>query len=61
MPAMNVYVVTQEGSRFEVRVGDANRRVVATFSNKLAAETFAEKQRVIDEGAANISPEDRAR
>jgi hypothetical protein len=42
-------------------VGDANGRVVATFSNKLAAEPFAEKQRVIDEGAANISPEDRAR
>jgi hypothetical protein len=58
---MNTYVVTQDGSRFEVRVGDANGRVVATFSNKLAAETFAEKQRVIDEGAANISPEDRAR
>jgi hypothetical protein len=61
MPAMNTYVVTQDGSRFEVRVGDANGRVVATFSNKLAAETFAEKQRVIDEGASNISPEDRAR
>jgi hypothetical protein len=61
MLAMNTYVVTQDGSRFEVRVGDANGRVVATFSNKLAAETFAEKQRVIDAGAANISPEDRAR
>jgi hypothetical protein len=61
MPAMNTYVVTQDGSRFEVRVGDADGRVVAIFSNKLAAETFAEKQRVIDEGAANISPEDRAR
>jgi hypothetical protein len=61
MPAMKVYVVTQDGSRFEVRVGDPNGRVVATSSNKLAAETFAEKQRVIDEGAANISPEDRAR
>jgi hypothetical protein len=61
MPAMNTYVVTQDGGRFEVRVGDANGRVVATFSNKLAAETFAEKQRVIDDGAANIPPEDRAR
>jgi hypothetical protein len=58
---MSTYVVTQDGSRFEVRVGGANGRVVATFSDKLAAETFAEKQRVIDEGAANISPEDRAR
>jgi hypothetical protein len=61
MLAMNAYVVTQDGSRFDVRVGDANRRVVATFSHKLAAGTFSEKQRVIDEGAANISPEDRAR
>jgi hypothetical protein len=59
MSAMSTYIATQDGSRFEVRVGDANGRVVATFSNKLAAETFAEKQRVIDEGADNISPEDR--
>ena len=28
-----------------MRVGDANGPVVATFSNRLAAETFAEKQR----------------
>lgn len=61
MPAMTTYVVTRDESRFEVRAGDANGRVIATFSNKLAAETFAEKQRVIDEGAANISQEDRAR
>ena len=43
---MSTYTVTQDGSRFEVRVGDANGPVVATFSNRLAAETFAEKQRV---------------
>ena len=61
MPAMSTYVVTQDGSRFEVRVGDSNGRVVATFSNRLAAETFTEKQRVIDEGAANIPPEERPR
>ena len=61
MPAMSTYIVTQNASRFEVRVGDSNGRVVATFSNKLAAETFAEKQRVIDEGAANIPPEERPR
>jgi hypothetical protein len=50
MPAMSTYIVTQNASRFEVRVGDSNGRVVATFSNKLAAEMFAEKQRVRDEG-----------
>ena len=33
MPAMSTYIVAQDGSRFEVRVGDANGRVVATFSN----------------------------
>jgi hypothetical protein len=60
MPAMSTYIVVQDGSRFEVRVGDANGRVVATFSNKLAADKFAERQRVIDEGAANIPVEDRA-
>jgi len=57
---MSTYIVVQDGSRFEVRVGDANGRVVATFSNKLAADKFAERQRVIDEGAANIPVEDRA-
>jgi hypothetical protein len=61
MQAMTKYVVTQDASRFEVRVGDANGRVVATFSNRLAAETFAEKQRALDEGAANIPSEDRLR
>jgi hypothetical protein len=60
MPAMSTYIVVQDGSRFEVRVRDANGRVVATFSNKLAADKFAERQRVIDEGAANIPVEDRA-
>jgi hypothetical protein len=45
---MSTYVVTQDGARFEVRRGDASGPVVATFSNKLAAETFAEKQRVKD-------------
>lgn len=59
MPTMSTYFVAQDGFRFEVRMDDANGRVVATFSNKLAADRFAERQQVIDEGA-NISPEDRA-
>ena len=50
---MNTYIVTQSGSMFEVRVGDANGRVLATFSNKMAADKFAEKQRATDESAAN--------
>ena len=54
---MNTYTVTQDGSRFEVRVGDANGPVVATFSNRLAAETFAEKQRVKDQGAPQTQSE----
>ena len=58
---MSTYIVTQNASRFEVRVGDSNGRVVATFSNKLAAETFAEKQRVMDESAANIPPDNKPR
>jgi hypothetical protein len=61
MLAMSTYIVTQNASRFEVRVGDSNGRVVATFSNKLAAETFAERQRAIDEGAATVPPEERPR
>ena len=48
---MNTYTVTQDRSRFEVRVGDANGPVVATFSDRLAADTFAEKQQVKDQGA----------
>ena len=48
--AMSTYVVTQDGSRFEVRVGDTNGRVAATFSNRRAAETFAKKRRVRDQG-----------
>ena len=46
---------------FEVRVDDTNGRVFATFSNKLAAEKFAEKQRLMDESAANIPPDDKPR
>ena len=54
---MATYTVTQDGARFEVKVGDANGPVVATFSNRLAAETFAEKQRVKDQGAPRTQSE----
>jgi hypothetical protein len=53
---MSTYVVTQDGARFEVRRGDASGPVVATFSNKLAAETFAEKQRVKDQDTVQPPP-----
>ena len=57
---MNTYSVTQDGSRFEVRVGDTNGPVVPTFSNRLAAETFAEKQRAKDQGHQTQSENGRA-
>jgi hypothetical protein len=53
---MSTYVVTQDGARFEVRLGDAGGPVVATFSNKLAAETFAEKQRLKDQDPIQPPP-----
>ena len=42
---------------FAVRLGDASGPVIATFSNKLAAETFAEKQRMKDEHAPKAPSE----
>jgi hypothetical protein len=52
---MNTYLVTQEGPIFEVRLGDASGRIVATFSNRLAAEKFAEQQQARDDSAGNHS------
>ena len=60
-PAMNTCVVIHDDFRFEVRVGDAYGRVVAAFSNKLAAEAFAGKQRMIEEGAVSMPLEDEPR
>jgi hypothetical protein len=54
---MNTYVVTQEGAGFAVRLTSTSGQVVATFSNKLAADKFAEKQRTKDQAAAKIPPE----
>jgi hypothetical protein len=56
---MSTYVVTQDGPLFQVRVDNVDGRVVGTFSNKLAAETFAEKQRAIAKSVATILPKDR--
>ena len=54
---MATYVVTQDGAFFAVRLGDSSGPVLATFSNKLAAETFAEKQRLKDQDAAKTPPD----
>jgi hypothetical protein len=51
------YVVTQEGNGFAVRLTSISGQVVATFSNKLAAENFAKKQQIKDESAVRASPE----
>jgi hypothetical protein len=54
---MATYVVTQDGAFFAVRLGDSSGQVLATFSNSLAAETFAEKQRLKDQDAAKATPD----
>ena len=53
---MSTYVVVQDGSMFAVKLGDTSGPVIATFSNKLAAETFAEKKRVKDQDIAKTPP-----
>ena len=42
---MSTYIVAQDGARFEVRLDNANGQVIATFSNKLAAEAIAKSTR----------------
>ena len=54
---MATYVVTQDGAFFAVRLGDSSGPVLATFSNKLAAETFAEKQRLKDQDTTKTPPD----
>ena len=54
---MATYVVTQDGAFFAVRLGDSSGPVLATFSNRMAAETFAEKQRLKDQDAAKTPPD----
>ena len=57
----NMYVVVQDGAMFAVRLGDASGPVLATFSNKLAAETFAEKQRAKDQDTPKAPPDEDRR
>jgi hypothetical protein len=55
---MSTYIVTQDNSTFHVRVGDAKGQVLATFSNELAAERFAE-QRAAADNAVSGPPRDK--
>ena len=58
---MSTYVVVPDGAMFAVRLGDASGPVIATFSNKLAAETFAEKQRAKDQDTPKAPPDEDRR
>jgi len=54
---MATYVVIQDGAFFAVRLGDSNGQVLATFSNRMAAERFAEKQRLKDQDVTKATPD----
>jgi hypothetical protein len=58
---MSTYVVVQDGAMFAVRLGDASGPVLATFSNKLAADTFAEKQRAKNQDTPKAPPDENRR
>jgi len=49
---MATYVIVQDGAFFTVKLGDVSGPIIATFSNKLAADVFIEKQRGKEESAA---------
>jgi len=49
---MAKYVIVQDGAFFTVKLGDVSGPTIATFSNKLAADVFIEKQRGKEESAA---------
>ena len=46
---------------FAVKLSAASGPVIATFSNKLAAETFAEKQRAKDQDTPKAPPDENRR
>ena len=54
---MAAYIVTQDGAFFAVRLGDSSGPVLATFSNSMAAEAYAEKQRLKDQDTARTAPD----
>jgi hypothetical protein len=46
---------------FAVKLSAASGPVIATFSNKLAAETFAEKQRAKEQDTPKAPPDENRR
>jgi hypothetical protein len=54
---MATYVVVQDGAFFTVKLGDDSGPTLATFSNRLAANVFIEKQRGKEESAAKAPPD----
>jgi hypothetical protein len=54
---MATYIITQDGAFFAVRLGDSNGPVLATFSNRMAAEAYAEKQRLKDQDTTKTTPD----
>ena len=50
--SMATYVIVQDGAFFTVKLDDVSGPTIATFSNKLAADVFIEKQRGKEESAA---------
>jgi hypothetical protein len=55
------YVVVSDNSMFAVRLGGASGSVILTFSNRLAAETFAERQRAKDQDTPKAPPDEGRR
>jgi hypothetical protein len=54
---MATYVIVQDGAFFAVKLGDVSGPTIATFSNKLAADVFIEKQRGKEESATKAPPD----
>jgi hypothetical protein len=59
--SMSTYVVVPDGAMFAVKLGDSSGPVIATFSNRLAAENFAEKQRAKDQDTPKAPPDEDKR
>ena len=58
---MATYVIVQDVPFFAVKLGKDSGPVLATFSNRMAAEVFIAKQRDRDVGAAKTPPDEAGR
>jgi hypothetical protein len=54
---MATYVIVQDGAFFTVKLDDVSGPTIATFSNRLAADVFIEKQRGKEERSAKAPPD----